>query len=540
MLIRKTPVTGLIFYGGRIGYYGYFLWEGGSMKKTIVCVLLTFVIVASSLPCISDSTLLPDSFNSASPAESISVSASVLDEKPTSSQIAPLVISAAPRTFISRKGSEEKNVETPATLAKMATIDYYADSVSELSDTQLSVNEIKKLISKYGKFDGNPGMPVEEYRAAMEYHWIDYTVYNKEPSAVSIDIAAAHTYDDYVKIMRQLSRYEGVYLYEIGFTYEGRRMYALEVDVPSDREKNTVLLTGLVHSRETAGTAYILKEIADLLSAGTEEAAEVLASTRFACVPCVNPDGFEAIAFNPSKYTYSNGVLWKAATNGTDLNRNFPGLAWGQILNGNKKSKYISTSSNKQFYPGEYAGCNPETKALIKFLYHYIVIEQAHILIDYHQQGAITYAGKPWSTSASQKACKELSDVVLKPMNKKGRNYIWFKENEDYDLNGTGSTLTDYAVSIALGAKFSPAYGFCVYTDGKKEYPLAAIPKADKAPFKLEQTNPSFRTMTFEIGYGQQYLGYSESTRQLIAKEYETKNFGSVLYTLSDYAKKIK
>ena len=46
--------------------------------------------------------------------------------------------------------------------------------------------------------------------------------------------------------------------------------------------------------------------------------------------------------------------------------------------------------------------------------------------------------------------------------------------------------------------------------------------------------------MTFEIGYGQQYLGYSASTRQLIAKEYETKNFGSVLYTLSDYVKTIK
>ena len=450
------------------------------MKKTVFCILLAFTIVASSIPCPSDSILSTDVFDAVSFADPVSVSASTSDSDEVPVQTAyvptsiadipdpvtyigkPITYASTPGTYSSvvsfasssKKKSKKEKVETPATLEKMKTIDYFGHSVSPLSNEQLSVSAIQKLISPFGKFDGNPGMPVEEYKAAMEYEWTDRTLYNKQANPVVVDIASEHTYDDYVKIMRKLSKYEGVYLYEIGSSYEGRPIYALEIDIPSEYEKETVLLTGLVHSRETAGTPYILKEIADLLAAGTPEAAQVLATTRFACVPCVNPDGFEAIAFNPSKYTYSNGTLWKAATNGTDLNRNFPGLAWGQILNGNKKSKYISTSSNKQFYPGEYAGCNPETKALMKFLYHYVVIEQAKILIDYHQQGAITYAGKPWSTNASQKACKELSDVVLKPMNKKGRNYIWFKENEDYDLNGTGSTLTDYAVSIALGAKF--------------------------------------------------------------------------------------
>ncbi len=522
------------------------------MKKIVFCILLTIAIVASSLPCLSDNILTVDPFSAVPETEPVSASASLelVSSAPAVSAYSPAPsayasaagIASGPEVYAasSKKRSSKTESVVPATLSKMKTVDYYASSVSPLTEEQLSVGAIKKLISPYGKFDGNPGMPVDEYRAAMEYEWTDRTVYNKTASPVSIDLEAEHTYDDYVKIMRRLSKYEGVYLYEIGSSYEGRTIYAIEIDIPSDIEKNTVLLTGLVHSRETAGTPFILKEIADLLSADTPEAAEVLATTRFACVPCVNPDGFEAIAFNPSKYTYPGGILWKAATNGTDLNRNFPGLAWGQILSGNAKSKYISTSSNKQFYPGEYAGCNPETKALIKFLYHYIVIEKAKVLIDYHQQGAITYAGKPWSTKASQNACKDLSDVILKPMNKKGRKYIWWPENDDYDLNGTGSTLTDYAISVALGAKFSPAYGFCVYTDGQNEYPLAAVPKADKAPFDLEQANPAFRTMTFEIGYGQQYLGYSSSTRKLIAKEYETKNFGSVLYTLSDYTKTFK
>ena len=95
--------------------------------------------------------------------------------------------------------------------------------------------------------------------------------------------------------MKDLSCYEGVSLYDIGVSAEGRAIYALEVDVPSSKKKSTVVLTGSIHSRETAGTVFLLKELAELLSAGTRESKEVLATTRFRIVEAV--PGFRTMTF---------------------------------------------------------------------------------------------------------------------------------------------------------------------------------------------------------------------------------------------------
>lgn len=437
--------------------------------------------------------------------------------------------------------SRHQITRTTATLEKMKTINYFEDSTTGLTNTQYTPKEINNLIADYGKFEGCKGMPVEEYRAAMEYEWKNATVYDKKLVKVKVDLTKAYKYSDIVAMLKKLSRYEGVYLYEIGTTLQGRTMYALEIDVPSDKEKNTVILTGGVHARETAGPTYLLKEIADLLSANTAESREVLATTRFACVPCVNPDGREGVCFDTANYTYKDGQYWKAASNGVDINRNFPGLGTSFTLNGNKKNWALSSTAEGIYYPGEYCGCNPETQALMKFLYHYIAIEQAQILIDYHQQGGISYAGKPWATKAQQAACKDLSNSMLAVLNKDNSSkYTWAGEVDGYGLDGTGSTLTDYACAIAYGAKFSPGYGFYVYTDGKDEYPLVVIPRAEKSKVTLTETTPGFRTMTFEIGEGRKYLGYSQNTRNLIAQEYETRHFDRVLYEVSKYAKTIK
>ncbi|MCR5330570.1 MAG: hypothetical protein K6E62_05195, partial [Lachnospiraceae bacterium] len=243
--------------------------------------------------------------------------------------------------------------------------------------------------------------------------------------------------------------------------------------------------------------------------------------------------GREGVAFDTDNYTYSGGELWKATSDGTDLNRNFPGLSFSQIAKGNKKSKSIGTSPKKLYYPGDYGGCAGETKALMKFLYHYIILEKAPVLIDYHQQGLIGYAGKPWDTVAHQEACKGLANQMFSMMNSgNSYKYRWVGEVDAYGLEGMGSTLTDYASSIAYGAKFSPAYGFCVYTDGNKEYPLSAIPKMDESPVTVNAPNDTFRTMTFEIGYGPEYLGYSDNTLKLLDAEYTNYHFDKVLYRL--------
>ena len=446
-------------------------------------------------------------------------------------------------------GSEEKAVadkrpkasylSTP-TLRDANTFDYIADSVINPDEKMKSADKIADELKKnYGcrYLTSIPGMPLDEYKEAFSYLWKNCTV-KKKPIELSLDISEKYSYDTIVKYMKALSRYEGVYLYQIGETQQGRPMYALEIDVPSEvKKKKTVVLTGSTHARETAGTVFIIKHLIELLQADTEESKEILSKFSIVAVPCTNPDGREGVAFDTKRYTYSNGKLWKGTANGTDLNRNFPGLVWSQVGKGNSKTDYLSSSPKKPYYPGTHAGSIPETKAMMKFLYYYVVKQKAAVLIDYHQQGSIGYAGKPWDSKYHRNKCHKLADAMFSKMNKgNSRKYKWEDEESGYGLIGTGSTLTDYATSIAYGAKFSPAYGFCVYTDGDNEYPLCAIPKMDKNEIELiKEPNRKFACMTFEIGYGKEYLGYGSDARRKLAKEYNNYHFGQVLYYLAEY-----
>ncbi|MBP5136005.1 MAG: hypothetical protein ILP23_01590 [Paludibacteraceae bacterium] len=438
--------------------------------------------------------------------------------------------------FVNSPAAVVIDEKSTPTLDKMDRIDFVTVSTVGASRNPMTKEEIDEKISAYGRFDGPEGMPFDEYREAMENVWANVTDYAHKAEKVDVDMTKAYRYSELVGIMKSLSRYDGVSLYEIGRSTEGRTMYALEIDVPSSAKKKTVVLTGSIHARETAGTTYLLKELSDLLSANTAESRSVLSRIRFADVPCCNPDGREGVAFDTRAYTTSDGQFWKATTNGTDLNRNFPGLVWSQVANGNKKSASVAKSPRGANYPGDHAGSCAETRALMKFLYYYIAVEKAPVLVDYHQQGRLSYAGKPYSTTRQQNVSKDMADKMVAVLNRGNRhNYASLSESADYGLNGTGSTLTDYACSIAFGAKHSTSYGFCVYVDGTTEYPLCAIRRADESPVAQQELVPGFRSITIEIGYGRQYLGYSYETRRLLADEYSSRHFDRFLYELAKY-----
>ncbi|MBQ6090121.1 MAG: hypothetical protein IJL07_02525 [Lachnospiraceae bacterium] len=437
--------------------------------------------------------------------------------------------------------SEDSVFETE-TLKIVNHFDYFTDSISPLSEKAMSKSEITKALAPYGKYLGTPGMPVYAYRDAMEQKWEDVTERDKKFTGVEIDLEKRYTYNSLVSIMKKLSRIDGVNLYKIGKSTQDRDMYAIEIDLPSDEEKDTIILTGTIHARETAGCTYILKELVDLLQDNSAKARKTLSRTRFVAVPCVNPDGREGVCYNPETYSYKKGELWKATTSGTDLNRNFPGLSWAQLKKGYEKSDYLSTSPDKLYYPGPFAGSAPETRAMMKFLYHYVVIEKAVMYIDYHQQGRIMYTEKPWCGSEQRKLSKDAAnhfkEFLNKGQKKSSKNkYTAVKEDKDYGLNGVGSTMTDYACSIANGSKYSRAYGFNVYCTKTAEYPLIMIPRLDDTRKNLiEAPNPSLITFTFEIGWGKDSLGYSSKARALIADEYKTFHYDKVLFEMSDYA----
>lgn len=402
----------------------------------------------------------------------------------------------------------------------------YKDNFIVGQEEQKSVDELKKSMSEYGTFIGGGGMPFSEFEEAMENRWIEIKD-NGRYRVNKIDLTKKYDYDTNIRqYLTNLQRLDGVRMFSIGKSSKGRPIYMLEIDRTTVENPKIIVLTGNVHARETAGSMFIVKQLNDLLNDKNNE--EYLSKVKIVTVPCVNPDGREGVSYNTKKYTYSDGQLWKANLNGVDIGRNFPGLSWGQIRKGNQRVSFYSDNPETMYYPGPYAGSESETKALMKFLYHYVVEEKADMLIDYHQQGRIVYAGKPWQTQQQQDRCEELGKYISKIL-ANGKTYKFTREVSTYGLRGEGSTLSDYACGLAMGACFSRDYGFFVFSDGVEEYPLIAGKIAG------EEANSKFCTATVEIGSGVSFLGYSDSARQKIAAEYKNYHFDTMLYKLCDF-----
>ncbi|MDF2486330.1 MAG: putative exported carboxypeptidase [Herbinix sp.] len=491
------------------------------------------IAIAMSIVIVTDITTLDTLYQSVRAEES--------DGSTSSTTFAPQIasepiVSPIP-TIITTVSPTSKPTPTPFvtdTLASMAEYDYVKNSVTDLSSEALTIKTLPSNVSKYGTLYGR-GMPYAEYKAAMEYKWTDCTDYITKFTEVSINLKNTMNYNTYVNTLTKLSRYDGVYLYTIGKSTEGRNIYAIEIDIESSKDKEVFMFTGQVHAREFAGGTFLMKMLADLLSKAqnNKETMELLKSYKYVAVPIINVDGREALIKEPSKWS-PGGSLWKAYINGTDGNRNFPSVVWGQVSEGNNLKWSVKTKPSADNYPGKYAGSNSETKAMMKWLYHYIVVEKALCLLDMHQQGSKIYAGKEWSTQAQERIANNLRKCVFKVLNKGNysRTYGIIEDEPVDGFDGSGSSITDYAVSLATGAKFSPTMGFCAYTDGEKEYILMQITDLDNIDFDLSAANKNFSTLTVEIGFGSKYLGNSTSARKLLATEYTKYHFDKLFERL--------
>lgn len=423
----------------------------------------------------------------------------------------------------------------PDTLQRMANYDYIGNSVTGISKEKSSVQTLQSYVKAYGKLYGT-GMPYGEYIKAMSNQWKDATEYDRNPSKVKVDLTKSMDYASYVDTLKKLSRYDGVYLYKIGRSTQGRDLYAIEIDMKSNIKKDVYMLTGQVHAREFAGGTFIVKQFAELImKAQTDKKTmDFLKKHKFVAVPIINVDGREALIKGTTKWNGVSGGLLKAYMNGTDGNRNFPGLQWGQVANGNRRRSTIESKPTYANYPGSYAGSNNETKAMMKWLYHYIVVEKAVNYLDLHQQGSIVYAGKSWQTTSQAQKSFNLRSNFLNLINSGviRRKYTKIYETSTYGMQGEGTSLTDYAVTLAVGAKFSPAYGFSAFPYKSKEYILMQIKDLDRKIIPVTPANNNFSALTVEIGYGVEYLGNSYSTRLRLAKEYQTYHYGKLLESL--------
>jgi carboxypeptidase T len=149
-------------------------------------------------------------------------------------------------------------------------------------------------------------------------------------------------------------------LTNVGKTTEGRDILALEISSGrNNKNKPTVLFTGMMHAREVMTTEVVLDIANFLLSNNSEEVQNWKDKLRIVLVPQLNPDG-GAIVYSGNAFWRKNARKDNGTTVGVDLNRNFP-ATWN-TCNGSSGSK-ISDS-----YRGPSAASEPETQSFMKFL----------------------------------------------------------------------------------------------------------------------------------------------------------------------------
>ncbi|HHX66794.1 MAG TPA: LysM peptidoglycan-binding domain-containing protein [Gallicola sp.] len=402
-------------------------------------------------------------------------------------------------------------------------------------------------ISKYGKFTVD-GMTLKDYNDYLTQEWVEI-IPKGEPVDMEIDLTKSYNYKDVENILFNLAKYEGVSLYTIGKSVEGRNIYAINIDFGNDiniidgemtvseniSNKEVILTTGQIHGREFAGCDFILKQMNDLLRESQTDPyiRALLENTIFCSIPLINPDVREAI-INNAALPSSDGFPQKTNMNDVDLNRNFPSVNAGQLTVGTKPNNKFSDKPNT-FFGGYTLGSEPETRAVMKWLDN--LVPYSHSILDYHQQGGGIYHNKGWDTKENRERYAKYARTINNFLSRGGK--ITYKEfGEPYfGPDAVGGSLTDYANSVATGMKHSTKYGRAVFVEtNNEELPLVVYYSLDEVKEGHKQTNSTFVTGTLEIGRTREAYANGGKARKLRAAEYDDQNFGDLLIYRAELA----
>lgn len=271
----------------------------------------------------------------------------------------------------------------------------------------------------------------------VELELTEYDVIeSSEPKLQPIDyrLACFNSNDPYTvdlltkDIEETLQSYSSLVSYDvIGKSVQGKDIYALTVG----HGPVYVLITAGVHARENANTPLIMQCLFDFLYAGVsgdEQKAQILNRVTLIVVPLVNPDGYDYCIENQNGRNKTN-------LSGVDINRNFPCKYWGS----RKK-----TSGN--FYPGPYAGSEPETQAVMTLFdqYHFT------LAVDIHSRGRDIICQKGGYTAediSTHENPEELNTISITLARYLLHDIKYELVRELKVKKGEEGTLTDYAFS---------------------------------------------------------------------------------------------
>lgn len=330
----------------------------------------------------------------------------------------------------------------------------YTEYITETSES--NPEKVKEFISE--------GMTLEEFKNALSRIAV-YVEKTAEYEPVNYNFEKHLTYEELENVYKSLNNSEIVKLEIIGNSYDGKNIYSLEIG----NGKDNIMLNGNIHAAEVAPVLFLTKYAVDLVNNwenNDTKTKELLTNHKIIIIPTINPDGYsysingKETINNKESYTYINSdkidrYYYKANANGVDINRNLPTQTSGLYFT--NMGLYSSTSRTKStkmysYYPGDSVGSEPETQALIYWMYkHY---KNSHAFADIHSSGRVIYSQKQYLSDTFNEMGKKCSSTV-----NKYTGYTEIPVELFDDGRGTDGNTTDMIGEIATGYKFSPTTG---------------------------------------------------------------------------------
>lgn len=196
-------------------------------------------------------------------------------------------------------------------------------------------------------------------------------------------------------------RYPFIETGSIGKSVMGKELYYLKMG----RGENQALFNATHHANEWITTPLLLKFAEQYAKAfeNNESIADkdvniLFENTTLYIIPCVNPDGMDAVNGALPVGEYLNKVLeisrnypqipfpdgWKANINGVDLNLNYP-ANWQRA----KEIKYNLGYTTPA--PRDFVGTEPLSEPESLAMYNFTVKNNFILTISYHTQGRVIY-----------------------------------------------------------------------------------------------------------------------------------------------------
>ena len=187
----------------------------------------------------------------------------------------------------------------------------------------------------------------------------------------------------------------------IGKSVMGKDLYYLKIGTGNTK----VMYNATHHANEWITTPLLLKFAEEYLKAYTEgrdvyekNSKELFENKTLYIIPCVNPDGMDAVNGGLPAGEFYNRVLeisgnypqipfpngWKANINGVDLNLNYP-ANWQKA----KKIKYNLGYTSPA--PRDFVGPEPLSEPESLAMYDFTIANDFSLTLSYHTQGKVIY-----------------------------------------------------------------------------------------------------------------------------------------------------